>query len=138
MADAPICHIPGTEIIEQPSGGRIPNVPAATDLPSALRAIKVLSDIVRMLSGQLATANQGRVPNFNGRDGRDGVRGGDNTDRPGFGISQPPQWAEESRVEKLVKIPIGDSPDDFVEIKRIESLVMIDKGRNRWSWSRNR
>lgn len=148
MADAPVCHIPGTEIIDQPTGARIPNVPAATDLPSALRAIRVLTDIVRMLSGQLHRAPQGRVPGTSGGlpyRGQDGGRGTDGNnggsgDGGGFRTQQkPPQWQEESRVEKKVKIFIGDSKEDFVEVSRIESLTMIDKGtKNRWKWNRER
>lgn len=151
MTDAPICHIPGEEPINQPLGGRLPNVPAATDLPSALRAIRALTMIVRSLSGQLQQANQSRIPStLTGvyppfRGGSDGSRGGPGNDGGagqgggGFRTQPPPKWQEDRarRVTNTVKIPIGESDEEFVEVKRIDSYTMVEQGtKNRWEWKR--
>lgn len=53
MSDAPVCHIvqqlPGAE----PQTARLPAIPIATDLPSALAAIAALRQIVHSITGQL-------------------------------------------------------------------------------------
>ena len=149
MADAPVCHVPGKETIDQPRPSLVPNIPAATDLPSALRAIRALTDAIRVLTGQIRPGNQSRHVNFNpgtpyrgGNDPGKGDKGNDGGTGPGGGFrtqEREPQWIESGRVEKKVKIPIGDSPDDFVEVTRIEELDMIDRGtKNTWKWKRTR
>lgn len=150
MADAPVCHLPGDEDFGQPKGRFLPNIPVATDLPTALRAIRALTQMVQLLSGQLQLANQSRVPGFTsgtpyrgGKDGGQGGSGNDGGSGPGGGFktqqSKPAQWQEHRRVVKTVKIPIGDSDEDFVEVKRTEMLDMIEAGtKNHWVYTRER
>lgn len=125
MAKAPVCHVPPEDVnIPQPPGSTLPPIPQATDLRSALAAIAALTQTIRIITNQID--NRGILNGFNRKPDP----------------NQPkPQWVEKSRVEDTVKIYQNNDPStgNFVEVKQINRLVMVDKNTgNGWTWDRDR
>lgn len=51
MAGAPVCFVSVNETINQPPGARLPAIPQANDLQSALAAIQAMTQILNQLTG---------------------------------------------------------------------------------------
>jgi hypothetical protein len=108
----------------------LPAVPKAQDLPSALQAIQALTQIVMILSGQPPPQNnvaaQQRVVQgtpvlrffLPGPSGSAGP--------PGVGGSRRSNWVEAFRTTATVRVENPDDSSQFVEIERINQLVMRD------------
>jgi len=125
MANAPVCHASTDQVIEQPPPVQFPSVPRAVDLQSALAAINALTRIVMMLAGQQPAPWM---------QGPQGVRGAAGKNAP---PGKKPRWAEVNRVMKKVKIENPSDSAQFVEIERIERLVMRDSVTGQtWDWKR--
>lgn len=126
--NAPICHVPVPTPIDQPEGIQNPSIPIATDLQSALAAINAM----RLILMRLANLQ----PRFDGRGG--GGRGG--------GSKQPSKqdpkkkigrWNEISRKTSKVKVFNPQDKEQFVEVERINQLIMKDTiTGEQWIWNR--
>ncbi len=141
--NAPVCLISNDQTIEQKrrkqldgSVPTLPTIPKATDLPSALRAIQQLTHIVNKLTG--AADNIG-LGNFNTRGS--GQSGSKNT--PGKAGEKPEEkgkksrWIECERRTEIVRVYNEDDDTQFVDIERINHLVMLDTVTgSRWTWNR--
>jgi hypothetical protein len=115
---APVCHDSRDQVITQPAPKKLPAIPVATDLASALAAIAALTTIVRSLTQPPVQNNYG------------GVGGGGEP-------SKPQRWTQDKRVTETVKITNPDDPSQFVEIQRIKSLTMKDgQTGETWVWNR--
>lgn len=116
---APVCHIPPPNTATpQPTGTRLPSIPPATDLNSALRAISALRQAVQQLSNQITQNN--------------GVLNGFRQDR-----NQGATWVEERRVTETVRVTNPQDENQYVDVERINSLTMKsrDSGQT-WQWKR--
>ena len=113
---APVCHDSRDQVITQPAPKKLPAIPAATDLASALAAIAALKTIVEGLTQPVI------INNFGGGGG---------------GASAPQRWSQDKRVTETVKVTNPADPSQFVEIQRIKSLTMKD-GRTGETWVWNR
>jgi hypothetical protein len=108
---APVCHDSRDQVISQPAPNKLPAIPIATDLPSAIRAIAALKTIVEQITRPTTTRP---------------------TPLPGIGT-----YKQFSQVTEKVKVTNPNDPSQFVEIERIKSLVMKDiKTGEAWTWNR--
>ncbi len=122
---AAVCHVSTDQVITQPPARRLLAVPKAVDLPSALRAINILQQNFQIISGQVN--NQVNV----------------NPSTQNFISSAPGQkqpakgrWTEQSRATETVRIFNKDDHDQFIDVKRINSLTMRDNVTGElWNWS---
>lgn len=126
--NAPICHVPVPTPIDQPSGVQNPSIPIATDLQSAIAAINAMRLILMRLANLM--------PRFDGAGG--GGRGG--------GSKQPSKqdpkkktgrWNEVNRVTRVEKVTNPEDKEQFVEVERMQELVMQDSiTGEQWIWKR--
>ncbi len=154
---APVCHVSPSQTIEQKRRAQqnsqtttpvLPSVPKAVDLPSVIHAVTQLTKIVNMLTG--ATDNQGLgsfstrgsdgsggAAGTSGKAGKAGQKGeGDNKKQKG-------RWTECQRVVEKVRVFQEDAvtgernEDNYVDIERINLLVMQDTVTGAlWTWKR--
>lgn len=117
MANAPQCFISVNEVINQPPGVKLPAIPQANDLASALQAIDAMRQMLNLLTGQTRqSANQGRP----GQQGPGGQPGKNNENKV-------PRWTVTNEAKQDVIIPIDTSGDvPQVTISRINSLTIKD------------
>ncbi len=115
MANAPVCNISVNEVINQPPGVKLPSIPQANDLASALQAIQAMTDMLNLLTGQ--TRNLRAPP---GRRGAPGQPGKNNNNKVG-------RFNEEagSRVTEEVKMESTDGSVTFT-FKQINKLTFRD------------
>lgn len=127
MADAPVCHIIDPADVSQPIAPSLPNIPIATDMPSALAAINAMRQHLLRTSGQVKR----NVP----KPGKPGFK---TKFEPNKGDKkQQGRWNEVSRSKEKVKIRNKDDPEQFVEVERINSLTMQDSMTGEtWVWRR--
>jgi len=105
---APVCPINRDQFIGAGTPPKFPSIPPATDLPSALRTITVMREIIIMLTNQL------KPP-----------------------VTKLGRWQEVSRVEKRVRVENPNDSDQYVEIDRINQLKMRDTVTGEeWVWNR--
>jgi hypothetical protein len=124
MANAPACNISVNETINQPPGVRLPNIPPATDLNSALSAIQALSQMVGLLSGQVV--DQRGPP---GQQGAAGQPGKNNQNKVG-------RWQEVNRAVQEVTMDSTDGSVTFT-FKQINQLTLKDTITGElWVWQR--
>lgn len=116
---APVCHIPPVPpATTQPTGTRLPSIPAATDLSSALRAIAAMRQAIQQLSNQITKDN--------------GVINGFRQDR-----NQGATWTEDSRVTETVRVTNPQDENQYVDVERINSLSMKNRDTGQtWKWKR--
>jgi hypothetical protein len=167
MAEAPVCHVNSDQEIGQPQARVLPVIPVAKDLPSAIKAIKALTQTVNLLSGQ--------QPNYYGGNYSSGMPFGDrnvisrgsqpapaqgqggsgsrnqsrnNPDRPKQQPTPPKEqdkkpgqsrWTETNRKTVTVKVYNKKDKTMWVEIDRIEMLEMTDlTTKEKWVWTRQK
>lgn len=126
----PVCHI-APVAPDQPntSPDAIPAIPPATpDIQSILRTVNALRQAMNVLTGKQS-----------GTDGQNGFTPQIN----GFVSSSnnKVQWTEQSRKMEKVKVYQNNDPStgNFVEVERINQLVMVNKATGQtWSWDRKR
>lgn len=112
----PVCHIAPETNTQQPGVIAIPNIPAAQpNLASLAASVNALRQAVMLMAGK------------SGADGRPGANGA--------GL-KPPQWKEKKRVTEVVKVYNPDDKTQFIEVERINQLVMEDK-KNNQTWEYN-
>lgn len=116
---APICHVTQDEEIDQHKGPLVTSIPAATDLATALAAIRALTQNVNALSGRISQGARGPA----------GVPGA-----PGKAAPHNTRWSESKRV-KTTKT-ITDTTGQFsVIVEQITGLTMVDKVTGEtWTW----
>lgn len=126
MANAPVCNISVNEVINQPPGVKLPSIPQATDLPSALSAIQAMTDMLNILVGN--------IPNTRGQPGRAG-QAGQPGKNPKNSIGRFTEVSG-SRVTEKVKVTNPQDSSQFVEVERINKVVMRDNVTGeQWIWT---
>lgn len=126
--NAPICHVPVPTPIDQPDGVQNPSIPIAVDFQSALAAINAM----RLILMRLAALQ----PRFDGHGG--GGRGGG----PKQPSKQEPKkkqgrFNEVKRVTKKEKVYNPQDKEQFVEVERMQELIMQDSiTGEQWIWKR--
>jgi hypothetical protein len=113
---APICHVPPPDTtIPQPGVRALPAIPVAQpNLQSLMATVNALRQTVNILTGQ------------------QGINGANNAKSDNKG-----QWVEDRRTTEVVKVYNPDDRSQFIEVERINRLVMKDKGTNQtWTWTR--
>lgn len=116
---APVCHVTQDEQIDQHKGPLVVSIPQATDLASALAAIRALTQNVNALSGRISQGARGPA----GANGAAGKAAPHNT-----------RWSEQKRITQ--ERTITDSSGQFsVVVEQIVGLSMIDKVTGeQWTW----
>lgn len=123
---APVCNIIPADQPGAPTAKKVPTIPIATDLNSALSALNAVR----------AWINAQQQPPAGGAGGGSG---GTIIPPP---PKQPPQpkpttgrWNELSRTTQLVKITNPADPTQFVEVLQLSSLTMQDsQTKETWVW----
>lgn len=121
------CPVSRTEIIDQPSAQRYPNIPLATDLRSALAAINAIRQSIMIMRGQLGAQPRSQVAQ------QSNTKSGSNKAKP----AQQGKFVEIERVEKKVRIFNKEDKEQFVDVERINKLVFRDSTDGEtWTWQR--
>ncbi len=157
MSNAPVCHVStGSEITTQPRATLLNSIPAAIDLPSAIRAINMLKLLIQVLSGQqqvsgplgvgafggLGVGNPNAVgsvgggvtsirsaPGDQGQKGKDGKEGKEN-DR--FTVDRSQRVTKKKRIFQNN----DKKSENWVDIEQINHVVWVDRvtgGRITWT-----
>jgi len=129
--DAPVCHVSTNQTITQPPARRLAAVPRATDLRTALQAINILQQNIQILAGQ--------IPQYPNQNPSNPATSGVNSvnARPSQQPRNQPigRWVESGRVTETVRIYNRDDREQYVDVKRINSLTMRDTVTGeQWSW----
>jgi len=117
-----VCHIPPVTVTSQPDLIDLPSIPPASpDIASLTATVNSMRQVVMIIAGQ-----QG-VQGAKGARGKDGKR------------DPPTRWAESARVIETVRIFSPEDRSVYVDVERINRLVMSDKAtKELWSWDRER
>ena len=133
MSDGPICHIPPVTTHDQPHPTALPSVPMAQpNIDSLVDTVNRLRQLVMILSGQQRA--QGRPGLAKTSSGSDGFK----VKNPG---DEKSTWVEQSRATERVRVFQNNdkTSDNWVDVDRLNSLVMRDKNTNQtWRWDRER
>lgn len=117
----PVCHIPPVVPKSITTPNNLPSIPLAQpNIASLVSTVNQMRQLIQIISGQLPT-----MP---------GPQGGFNTkpDKDKKGT-----WVEQSREVETVKVYNPDDKEQFVEIERVNRLVMNNKDTGqRWTWER--
>ncbi len=134
MSNAPVCHVSVNQgIADQPRAARLPFVPAAVDLKSALEAIRALHMIIQLLTGQVPAPSASGTQGLLGgggvtTQGNQGPKGNDGKD-----AKQPKEGRfVEDRTQRVTrKVRIFQNNDktseNWVDIERINKVVWVDR-----------
>lgn len=115
---APICHIPPPEQPPNSTAPSLPSIPLATDLKSALMALNAIRQILNTITSSSKPLVTNNVTTKN-------------PDKNGS------TWVEISRVNETVKVTNPNDDSQYVEVQRINKLVMQDqKTGQKWTWNR--
>lgn len=120
---APVCHVPPENVnVPQPGVRNLPAVPIAQpNLESLVNAVNALRQVVNILSGQQSV------------DGANGFSNSFSTTKP----KTDGTWIEEKRVTQTVKVYNPDDRTQYIEVERINGLVMRNKDtKQTWVWKR--
>lgn len=133
MANAPSCFVSVNEPINQPPGVRLPSIPQANDLQSALSAIGAMTQLINLLTGQIVQqANRGQ-PGKAGQQGKPGTPA-KNTDQQ----NKTGRWQEVpgSRVTQRVSMDSTDGSVTFT-FNQINRVLLQDSVTGEtWLWQR--
>jgi hypothetical protein len=100
-------------VLDHHTNDLIHSIPRATDLPSAIRALNIINNVVMQITHNAPQINNTYV------EGMPSVRlKGDDPD-PHF---QKADWIEESRVYQTQKLINHDDPDQFIELKILQHV----------------
>lgn len=119
-----VCHIPPRTITSQPQPVEMPSIPPVQpNIASLTATVNAMRHVIMILSGQQGTEGPP------GRPGKDGKTKSD----------PPTRWAETTRVVETVRIFSPEDRSVYVDVERINRLVMSDKAtKELWSWDRER
>ena len=139
MANAPSCFVSVNEPINQPPGVRLPSIPQANDLQSALSAIGAMRELLNLLTGQtVQQRNQGQ-PGRAGQQGKAGKPG--DPAKPNKNQDQQNKtgrWQEVpgSRVTQQVTMDSTDGSVTFT-FNQINRVLLQDSVTGEtWLWQR--
>ncbi len=134
MADptnAPVCEIIPQIVTTQPPQSRLPAIPIATDLNSALLALNAMRQWMMMMM----QTNPGHGTGGGGRGG--GGAGG-----PGGGKKADPKkpqlgrWQQKDITRKKVRVFNPQDHEQYVDVSRVTRLVMEDSvTKEQWVWT---
>lgn len=120
---APVCHVSKDEPVVPHTPVLVASIPAATDLASALAAIRALTQNMNAITGRIGS---------NGASGGRGPAGA--AGAPGKAAPHNTRWAEAKRT--VTEKTITDSTGQFsVTVQQITGLTMIDAVTGeQWTW----
>jgi len=136
MGQAPVCHVPTDQVVfDQPHPVKLPSIPQAIDLPSALAAINTLRLLVQMLAGQQQiggpAGSSGLVGRGGGGFGTAGAPGktGNNGNTGKDGKVARYQEDRSQRVTKKIRVfqDNDKTSSNYVDINQINRVVWVDK-----------
>jgi|SRR5712664_913789 len=121
---APVCHISPTTAKDQPQPVNLPAVPLAQpNIQSLVTTVNALRQTILLITGQQGPRGPA------GQAGRSGGGGGAKSNKA--------QWTEQSRTVETVKVHNKDDDTQFIEVERINHLVMKDAASGQtWTWDR--
>jgi hypothetical protein len=126
MNGAPVCPISRSQAAPGMPGIRVPIVPKATDLPSAIQAANTIKNILQQI-----LANQRPVINNIGQPtppfGPSG--GGSPTSDGGTVKINPSVWEETSRRTEIWRFFNPDDEDIWIDVERLTKVVWTDHSR---------
>lgn len=127
--NAPACPINRDQEIKPNSGAKMPFIPVATDLASALAAINAMRNALLQLAGMMSVRSGGQQSDRNNKDNSGNERPDPN---------RPPRWIEVSRKTQKVRVKNKEDPEQYVDVERINRLVMRDTVTgDYWVWNHN-
>lgn len=119
MSDTPlVCHIPPVVPTNtQPGPNNLPSIPPAVPTIASLTdTVNRMRQVIMILTGQQGTQ------------GPRGPAGKDNNAKA--------KWSEVSRTVETVKIHNPNDKSQFIEVERINKLVMGDSSTGQtWTWT---
>jgi hypothetical protein len=125
---APVCPISRSQAAPGMPGIRVPMVPKATDLPSAIQAANTIKNILQQI-----LANQKPVINNIGQPSPPlGPSGGSSPTSQGSGrtpSAKRSDWKETSRRTEIWRFFNEHDEDIWIEVERLTKVVWTDKGR---------
>lgn len=117
---APVCNVSPTPPPQQPGAVYVPNIPVASDLPSAIAAVNAMRQVMMASAGQNSSGfNPGPGPN------------------PGGGFTSKSQFQVTNQVITPVRIydPNDPSKQTYVDVNQVVSLTMSNPvTKESWSW----
>lgn len=121
-AVGPVCHIPPVTTITQPAPVNLPSIPpAGPTIASLLATVNAMRQTIIFITGQ------------RGSRGPQGAQGASAKKGP------PSRWTENVRVVETVRIFDPNDKSVFVDVERINKLVMNDQVTGeKWEWDRER
>jgi hypothetical protein len=135
MADptnAPVCEIIPQIVTTQPPQSKLPFIPIATDLASALAAINAM----RQWMMQMQQIQPGRTIYGGFRGNNNQGHGGGTAKNP---TPKPPQqgrWQQKDITRQTVRVYNPKDKEQFVDVSRVTRLVMQDTVTGeQWIWS---
>lgn len=136
MAAAPVCHIPSSSEVADPTARQFPSIPQATDLQSALAAINAMRQILQQLMGMLTPNNLQVNNNYYGmQQPGGGGRITTNTRKPSQ--KRDRGFIEVHRVTSRVRVYNPNDHEQYVDVERINQLVLRDNITGAlWVWNR--
>lgn len=123
MSNAPFCNVKGVTPDPNQSAAVMQPIPVATDMNSALAAIRVLRNNFNVLNDQI---NRPPAP----PDGASGFKTKNN---------QKSAWVENPklRLKEKVRVENPDNPDQFVEVEQINGYSMTNQKTGEvFTWKR--
>lgn len=121
-AVGPVCHIPPVTVTTQPKPVNLPNIPpAGPTIDSLVATVNALRQNLIFITG---------------RQGPQGPQGGQGAAAK---KGPPARWTENVRVTETVRIYDPNDKETFVDVERINQLVMNDQVTGeKWTWDRDR
>lgn len=120
---APVCRVQPKVVINQPTPVKLATIaPAQNNLESVVRTLNQLIQEFMKLAGQALEREQAQINTL-----RSSVNQLARNARNQGPSDKNTRWTEIQRVTKKVKVTNPDDDSQFVEVKRIQKLVLKDK-----------
>lgn len=129
MTTAPVCHVPADQTLPpQPKGTKLPVVPVAVDLPTAIQAINALKLIIQMITGQAVAHGAPNLDIAFANTSRPGAGAGGTTPNQLGATTQSAlgRWREVPGTRVTQKVRVTGSNGAYVDILRINGITMQD------------
>jgi hypothetical protein len=124
---APVCPISRSQVAPGMPGAHVPQIPKATDLPSAIAAINQLNIILQTIGVGPPTINNIRQPSPPPSGGSSPTSdGGSSSTKDPFRQN----WVQVSRSKTLVRILNPNDRTQWVDVERIERVRWDDQFGN--------
>lgn len=133
MTDAPVCHVPTDQQIDQPPPVSLPAIPQVMhgDWQSVINAVNAIRLALQMMAGQLQRPSLA-APSSGPRSTLKAPPSQSKSNP-----NKPPQWTELSRKTSKQKIYNPDDKSQFIELEQIDQLIWQNKASgDKIEWKR--